>query len=272
MWARLYAMNGNFDPLSYARDVEEAARADGWTIRHLSPTASSMRPWLHRAAPARRATSNGPGTPHIYLSSGIHGDEISGPLALLEMLRQPDFFATFDATIFPLLNPDGLAKNRRENDGSIDLNRDYRDSKSAEILSHIEALQTLGRFDAAMMLHEDYEGIGAYLFELNDALSPTLGREIIAAMGRHVPIDLRPEIDEFPAHGGVLSRKDIVALRGPIEDRPEWPEAIYLSVHHTQVSYTTETPKPFPIGQRVQAQIAAVKTLLGALQIKVRRS
>jgi hypothetical protein len=91
-------------------------------------------------------------------------------------------------------------------------------------------------------------------------------------MGRHVPIDLRPEIEEFPAHGGVLSRKDIVALRGPIEDRPDWPEAIYLSVHHTQVSYTTETPMPFPLDQRMQAQIAAVRTLLQAVQIKVRRS
>jgi len=255
-----------FAPAAYAQEVEAAARADGWTIRHLSPTASSARPWLQRAA------KTGPGAPHIYLSSGIHGDEVSGPLALLEMLRRPDFFAEFEATIFPMLNPEGLARNTRENAEGIDLNRDYRNTKSKEVASHIDALQTLGRFDAAMMLHEDFEGIGAYLFELNDELSPTLGGEIIAAMGRHVPIDLRPEIDEFPASGGVISRNKIVALLGPIEDRPDWPEAIYLSVHHAKVSYTTETPKPFAIGQRVAAQIAAVQTLLGALQIKVRRS
>jgi protein MpaA len=252
-------MSDPFDPLAYARDVEEAARADGWTVRHLSPTASGPRPWFHRAA------RTGLEAPHVYLSSGIHGDEISGPLALLEMLRRPDFFSAFDTTIFPILNPNGLAKNLRENADGIDLNRDYRNTKSDEILSHIEALKTLGRFDASMMLHEDYEGIGAYLFELNDALPPTLGREIITAMGRHVPIDVRPEIDEFPSHDGVLSRKDIVALRGPIEERPEWPEAIYLTLNHTQVSYTTETPKPFPLAQRVAAQIAAVETLLGAL-------
>lgn len=255
-----------FDPAAYARDIEEVARPHGWTIRHLSPTASGTRPWLQLAA---RTDST---APRLYLSSGIHGDEISGPFALLEMLRQPDFFAGFDVTIFPILNPDGLAKNRRENNDGIDLNRDYRNTKSAEISSHIEALKTLGRFDGAMMLHEDYEGIGAYLFELNDALPPGLGHEVIGAMGRHVPIDLRPEIDELPAHEGILSRKDIVAIRGPIEERPDWPEAIYLAVHHTKVSYTTETPKPFPLPQRIQAQIAAVKTLMGALQNKVRRS
>jgi hypothetical protein len=253
-------MNGNFDPRSYARDVEESARAGGWTIRHLSPTASSARPWLQRAAPT--------GAGRVYLSAGIHGDEISGPLALLEMLRQPDFFAAFETTIFPMLNPDGLARGVRGNAGGIDLNRDYRNPKSAEIASHIETLKTLGRFDAAMMLHEDFEGVGAYLYELNDALPPTLGGEIVAAMGRHVPIDLRPEIEEFPARGGVLQRRDLVRKLGPIEERPEWPEAIYLSVHHTQVSYTTETPMPFPLDQRMQAQIAAVETLLGALASK----
>jgi protein MpaA len=167
-------------------------------------------------------------------------------------------------TLFPILNPDGLVKNLRTNDAGIDLNRDYRNSKSDEIVSHIEALKTLGQFDAAMMLHEDFEGIGAYLYELNDEM-PGLGVKIIAAMGRHVPIDQRPEIEEAPAHGGVLSRKDLIAKLGPIEDRPDWPEAIYLSINHTRVSYTTETPKPFPLAGRVAAQIAAVETLLAAL-------
>ena len=252
-------MNDNFDPAAFARDIEEAGRVGGWTIRYLSPTTSSTRPWLQRTAP------NGPGAPSVYLSSGIHGDEVSGPFALQEMLRKPDFFASFDVTIFPMLNPDGLARGVRGNADGIDLNRDYRNSKSAEIVSHSEALKTLGRFNGAMMLHEDWEGIGAYLYELNDELAPPLGREMIAAMGRHVPIDQRPEIEEAPAYGGIISRRDLVAKHGPIEDRPDWPEAIYLGVHHTSLAYTTETPKPFPLAARVQAQIAAVETLLGAL-------
>jgi protein MpaA len=248
-----------FDPAAFARNIEEVAQAEGWTIRHLSPTASGPRPWLQRNA------RTGAGAPHVYLSAGIHGDETSGPLALLEMLRQPDFFAAFDITMFPILNPNGLARGVRTNDDAVDLNRDYRNSKSAEIQSHIETLKLLPRFDAAMMLHEDYEGIGAYLYELNDALPTTLGSEIIAAMGRHVPIDLRPEIEEVRSVGGVIQRSDIVLKHGSIEDRPEWPEAIYLSVNHTKVSYTTETPIPFPLEHRVQAQIAAVRTLLSAL-------
>jgi len=116
-----------FDPATYVRDVEEAALAGAWTIRHLSPVASSTRPWLQRAA---RTAS---GVPNFYLSAGIHGDEISGPIAILEMLRQPDFFAGFNTTIFPILNPDGLIRNLRGNADGIDLNRDYRNSKSRAI-------------------------------------------------------------------------------------------------------------------------------------------
>jgi len=116
-----------------------------------------------------------------------------------------------------------------------------------------------------MMLHEDYEGIGAYLYELNDTLDPGLGAKIIAAMGLHVPVDLRPEIDEAVARGVVISRRDLISKLGRLEDRPEWSEATYLTVYHTEVSYTIETPKPFPIKTRVKAHIAAVETLMNAL-------
>src|SRR5882762_1710181 len=225
MCARLYAMSDTLDPRVLAAEVESAAAADGWTIRHLSPTASGPRPWFQRAA------RTGPGAPQVYLSAGIHGDEYAGPLALLEMLRQPGFFAAFNATIFPVLNPDGLARGVRENATGIDLNRDYRELKSPEIASHVETLKTLGRFDASMMLHEDYEGVGAYLYELNEMLPPLLGQNIITAMGLHVPIDLRPEIEDVAANGGVLQRRDLILKFGPIEDRSDWPEAIYLSVN-----------------------------------------
>jgi hypothetical protein len=250
-----------FDPVSCARDLEEAARAGGWDLHHLNAMPAGPRPWMSRYAKA----GPGPGSPSLYISAGIHGDEIAGPLTALEMLRRPGFFDGFHTVIFPLLNPEGLARNIRVNAEGIDLNRDYRQSKSHEIMGHVEALKTLGRFDAAVFLHEDFEGIGAYLYELNEALPPSLGTDIIAAMGRHVPIDMRPEIETVIARGGVINRRDIIAKMGPIDQRPDWPEAIYLALNHTRVAITTESPMPFPIAQRIEAQIAAVRTLMDAL-------
>lgn len=247
------------DPAAYAREVEQAAASDNWTIHHLSPCQSGPRPWFHRPGPS-------PAAPRFYLSSGIHGDEIAGPLAVLRMLRLPDFFRDFDTTIFPILNPDGIARGTRTNAAGIDLNRDYKDTKSDEIRSHKAALESMPPFAAAMYLHEDFEGTGAYLYELNEAIPPVLGVKIIAGMSQHVPIDLRPEIEDVVAHGGVLSRRDLILRLGPIEDRPEWPEAIYLSVHHTRLSYTTETPMLQPLENRIAAQIAAVSTMLEAIR------
>ena len=253
-----------FEPAPFVRQIEETARAGGWTINHLTPTPSSSRPWLHRAARTGPGTSNRP-APRFYLSAGIHGDEVAGPLAVLEMLRMTNFFGAVDATIFPILNPEGLARATRGNLANVDLNRDYRNTKSDEIRGHLAVLPTLGRFDVAMMLHEDYEGTGAYLYELNDGPIADLGPRIISAMRARVPIDERPEIEEVPAHGGILQRAELIRKMGPIEDRPEWPEAIYLSVNHTNVSYTTETPMLVPIEKRVAAQIAAVGAVLTAL-------
>ena len=249
----------SLDPARYVREIEQAAWDGNWNLRYLSPCASAARPWLHRA-------SYGAPAPRLYLSAGIHGDEISGPLAVLEMLRRPNFFAGFDTTIFPMLNPDGIARGTRGNADGIDLNRDYKDTKSREIRSHRRALDTLAPFAGAMYLHEDFEETGAYLYELNEVPElANLGSKIIKAMSAHVPIDLRPEIEEVAAWGGVLQRRDLIEKFGPIEERPEWPEAIYLGLHHTKLSFTTETPMLQPLENRVAAQIAAVSTLMHAL-------
>jgi hypothetical protein len=116
-----------------------------------------------------------------------------------------------------------------------------------------------------MMLHEDFEATGAYLFELNDGTVTDLGARIVRALEKHVPIDRRAQIDDFVARDGIILRSDIARVVGPIENRPEWPEAIYLSLHHTQVCYTTETPMLQPLEKRIAAQVEAVRTVLEAL-------
>jgi hypothetical protein len=68
----------------------------------------------------------------------------------------------------PLFNPTGLARGVRLDADDFDRNRDNRNSGSLEIQSHIETRRTLGRFEVAMMLREDVEGIGAYLYEVNE--------------------------------------------------------------------------------------------------------
>jgi hypothetical protein len=70
------------------------------------------------------------------------------------------------------------------------------------------------------------------------------------------PIDPSPEIDGREARGGVIA-----PVLVPTE-RPEWPEAFYLFMHHTRLSYTFEAPSDFALPVRVNAIATALRAAL----------
>lgn len=87
--------------------------------------------------------SDNPGTmegePAVRLTGGIHGDEKSGVETLIRYVEyltsnystDPDISNLVNSRyicIIPLLNPDGLAGNSRENSRGVDLNRNFNDA------------------------------------------------------------------------------------------------------------------------------------------------
>jgi hypothetical protein len=193
--------------------------------------------------------------PRIYLSGGIHGDEPAPPLALLELLNSGVFDARANWFVCPLLNPVGLSLGLRENAGGLDLNRDYKDLRSAEIAAHVRWLQRQPNFDLTLCVHEDWESQGYYLYELNPHQRPSLAEPIIEVVARVCPIETATVID-----GRETAAPGIIR---PINDpllRETWPEAIYLRAHHTTLSYTLETPSSLPLPQRIAAHRAAIET------------
>lgn len=197
--------------------------------------------------------------PHIYLSAGIHGDEPAPPLALLRLLERGFFDQQANWFICPLLNPAGFLGGTRENANAVDLNRDYRHLLSDEIIAHVSWLKRQPAFDLSLCLHEDWEATGTYLYELNPTQRPSLAEPIIAAIAKRHPIDLATTIDGRPAQGGII-RPDSDPAK-----RELWPEAIYLSAHHTTLSYTIETPSGYPLEERIRAQCLAVETAISGL-------
>jgi murein peptide amidase A len=196
---------------------------------------------------------------HVYISTGIHGDEPAGPLAALHLLQEdrwPD-----DAAIWlcPCLNPTGFPINRRESAVGLDLNRDYRHLQSPEVRAHVDWLQRQPRFDVSLCLHEDWESNGFYIYELNPDQRPSLAEKILEAVAQVCPVDTSPLIENWPAQNGVIRPQF-----NP-EDRPQWPEAIYLITHKTRQSYTLEAPSDFPLPARVAALAAAVRAVLAAV-------
>ena len=212
------------------------------------------------ALPAFVRESGAPEKPRIYLSAGIHGDEPAGPEAMLALLESGEFDERADWWLVPLINPTGFVQGTRENAAGVDLNRDFKDCRTAEVAGLVEWLRRQPDFTASWCLHEDWEALGFYLYELNPENRPTLAPAMLAAAERLLPIEQAATIDGRPAAEPGIIRP----VNDPLE-RVDWPEAIYLRAHHTALSYTLETPSMLPLADRVAAQMAAVRAGLAEL-------
>ena len=237
------------DPLALAARFEDAGRAAGFRVERFGEIAGYPLLALTKRTPGPRL--------RVYLSSGIHGDEPAPPLALLDMIEAGAFDERATWFICPLLNPMGFTRGTRENGDPLDLNRDYKDLRSAEIGAHVAWLRRQPNFDLVLCLHEDWESVGYYLYELNPLDRPSLAVPIIEAVRELCPIDGNAIIDGREASAPGIIR--------PISDpllRENWPEAIYLRAHHSSLTYTLESPSALPLAQRVAAHRAAVATAL----------
>ena len=234
------------------RDVETAAQQHGWTSEIFHESGEFKWFALHRKP--EPATLNQQLS--IYISAGIHGDEPAGPLAALRLLQENNWPPDAEIFFLPCLNPVGFTLNKRENAEGIDLNRDYRNPKSAEVRAHIAWLERQPKFDLYLCLHEDWESHGFYLYEQNPDAKISLAEKIIAAVEKVCPIDLSEIIEDRPAQNGIV-RPNISP-----QERPLWPEALYLITQKSRQGYTLEAPSDFPLTSRVTALVTALNAAL----------
>jgi murein peptide amidase A len=233
-----------------------AARQHGWQVDRLSTAPGpGLLAFRRELAGAQR---------NIYLSTGIHGDEPAGPLAIRQLLqanRWPDDTALW---VCPCLNPAGFPLNRRDTEPGIDPNRDYRHLRTPGTRAHVAWLERQPRFDLALCLHEDWESAGFYLYELNPEHRPTLAEPMIRAVQAICPVDPSSVIEGREARGGII-RPDLDPAK-----RPEWPESFYLIQNKTRLSYTLEAPSELPLATRVAVLTVAVEAALETAQAQAR--
>lgn len=231
------------------KDARAAAEQHGWTVETFCHVGGFELFGLHRpsGSPAH--------VKRIYLSAGIHGDEPASPLAALKLLQEDRWPKNLELWMCPCLNPVGFTLNSRTNVNGIDLNRGYLNPVAAEITAHIAWLERQPKFDLSLLLHEDWESHGFYLYEQNPEGRLSFAEKMVEAVERVCPIDRSDEIEGRPAQGGIL-RPNIDP-----RSRPDWPEAFYLITHKTRQSYTVEAPSDFPLPVRVDALVAAVNVV-----------
>jgi hypothetical protein len=220
--------------------IEVFAKADKYPLLH-----------LFSKKPPKKA-------PSVYLSAGIHGDEPAATEALLTWIEgNAERARTLNLRIFPCLNPWGLVHNKRSDAEGRDLNRCYRNCSLPIVSAHC-LLVKKSVYDLALILHEDYDAQGAYLYETSPS-KPHWGEQIIAAMSRHMPPDPRRRIDTSRATNGIIRRRITRDLM------PDWPEAFLLHFHGARRVFTIETASEFHIDARVEAHLAAIDAAIGLI-------
>jgi murein peptide amidase A len=241
------------DVRTVLEDARTAAEQHGWSSEVFYDSGDFKLFGLHRQSCGQTNPKR------MYISTGIHGDEPAGPLAAVKLLQEDRWPENLELWMCPCLNPIGFTLNTRANINGLDLNRAYLNPVAEEIIAHIAWLERQPKFDLTMMLHEDWESQGFYLYEQNPEGRPPFAEKIIEAVEKVCPIDRSEVIEGRPASGGIV--------RPSIDprSRPDWPEAFYLITHKTRQSYTVEAPSDFPMPARVAALVAAVNTAAGSL-------
>lgn len=190
----------------------------------------------------------------LYISAGIHGDEPASSEALITWAeKHAGKLARWPLLLFPCLNPWGLRMNCRFDAAGIDLNRAFY-REDLPVINTLKRIAAPHQFHLALMLHEDYDGQGFYLYEIK-RLTPHLGEALLAVAGRHIAIDPRRKIDGRKAGGGLIRRR----FDRRRFERMGFPEAIWLHECHAQRAITTETPSEFALDQRVRAHVAVIE-------------
>jgi protein MpaA len=226
-----------------------------WTLREVSPGFPTLPIiWLERKSPNPQAQV-------ILLTGGMHGDEPAGLLAILDLWEQDAFSREVSWSLLPCLNPGGMILGTRDNPDGIDLNRDFKQKRTAEIQWLTAAWEAGGPWDVHFALHEDWEFKEFYLYELNSADEPSLAPGILAAAGECLGL-----VDQCEVDGHTLTAPGFI-FHDTVPDEPDgWPEAIYITCTRKIRSYTLETPSQRPLDERIRChQVcldAAVRSLL----------
>lgn len=200
--------------------------------------------------------------PGLYISAGIHGDEPGSTEGLIAWAEKHTArLARLPFEIYPCLNPWGLVQNMRTNEQGIDLNRAF-DRDDVPVTRALRERIAGLKFALALMLHEDFDGQGIYLYEGLHAESGW-GEALLEAASAVIDIDPRTRIDISRPKRGVVRRRFDARHRAQLGGIPE---AIYLHREHAHRSITFETPSEFALDRRIAAQVAMIEACVARVR------
>jgi hypothetical protein len=188
------------------------------------------------------------------IAAGVHGYEIAGPLAMVDLFSNPKVYLdkNIGYYIYPVINPTAFDLRRRVDDDGFDDTLDkstLRNKGFNEIRAFFNDVKDK-KFAAFISLHEDVDvkKFYAYIFE---AEPQKIYRQLIAATARHCQIWRTKDIYGTPADGQGLV---INSHDRSLEDR------LYC-LQIAKISLCTETPGQLPLAKRIAINLNNIKLL-----------
>lgn len=193
--------------------------------------------------------------PLIYLSSGVHGDEVAAAWGLLAWAEEnPKQLSLGRFLIFPCLNPHGFRRNTRTDHRGQDINRRFHLARDP-LAGPWRRLIRQNPPSLGLCLHEDYDSQGCYVYELGEQ-DTLLAPRCLAASAKHLPTDPRRQVDGRRARHGVIRRKTVP------QNLTGLPEAVALWQMGCATTLTFETPSEAGFQDRMQAHAAFIAEAL----------
>ena len=176
----------------------------------------------------------------ICYSAGIHGNEISGPFAVLQFLKNYKSKKNDPRIIIlPCLNPYGFLKHKYTNYNNYNLNRHYFEKPQSDEIKRIYSLVKNEKIDFFMSLHEDEVKKGFYLYKYGE--SDKIFRIIIDFLAMESDICRQKKIYINKAEDGIIHN---AKHDGSFE---EWTQH-----KGTPLSACLEIPDKIPLELRTQ--------------------
>jgi len=235
-------------PLTYGEYVAELrffCRQRGLSLRRLGAVSGYDLLMVSGGAARPRRT--------LVFCGGIHGDEISGPLAILELVRRFDRtrLRRIRVILLPVANPWGFDHGRRNNAAGRNLNRGFRRARLTGESRLLHGAVAKARPDLFLSLHEDDVEPSLYMYAYGDHGQASPVRQIIKTAGRrHLPLSKSRRIERRPVSDGVIFNVD----DGSFEHRVRLDGAVE--------SICLELPDRRPLVRRIKAAVAVMSSLV----------
>ncbi|MEK9179040.1 MAG: DUF2817 domain-containing protein [Patescibacteria group bacterium] len=248
-------MNPFIDYFNYIKDLRKACKSIGLSFKKIGEihTKAGTYPLyviVHQPNLSRK---------FACISAGIHGNEIAGPLSVLEFVRnQKDTIkeCRSNVIIFPVINPVGFDKNRRINYKNFDLNRhsfDKNPPKEIKLLLKFLRYKNIVFF---LSLHEDIDAKEFYI--IYHYRRYPIYNKLLRIASKYCPL---------------MSNKtwegDAVVKSAILDTTKKGYMELFMHKKGVNFNVCTETPMKLPLSTRIKCNSALVDFIFNLQQVSL---